>query len=129
MSQNPIPCMVMRGGTSKGVYLLAGDLPGDSAERDRMLLRVMGSPDPRQIDGLGGATSLTSKVAMISASNRPDADVDYQFAQVGGERRGELDGLVGGRIGEAEERGVEGLALHDDFGASVLGTVRIDLAT
>lgn len=81
--QNPIPCMLMRGGTSKGVYLLAGDLPADTDERDRLLLKIMGSPDRRQIDGLGGATSLTSKVAMVSPSSRPDCDVDYHFAQVG----------------------------------------------
>ena len=81
--QNPIPCMLMRGGTSKGVYLLAGDLPSDATERDHVLLRIMGSPDRRQIDGLGGATSLTSKVAIISPSSRPDCDVDYHFAQVG----------------------------------------------
>ena len=81
--QSPIPCMVMRGGTSKGVYLLAEDLPSDCADRDRLLLKIMGSPDPRQIDGLGGATSLTSKVAMVSPSSRPDCDVDYHFAQVG----------------------------------------------
>ena len=83
MTQNPIPCMLMRGGTSKGVYLLAQDLPSDSTDRDRLLLRIMGSPDPRQIDGLGGATSLTSKVAIVSLSSRSDCDVDYHFAQVG----------------------------------------------
>ena len=83
MTQNPIPCMLMRGGTSKGVYLLAQDLPSDSTDRDRLLLRIMGSPDPRQIDGLGGGTSLTSKVAIVSPSSRPDCDVDYRFAQVG----------------------------------------------
>ena len=83
MTQNPIPCMLMRGGTSKGVYLLARDLPSDSNDRDRLLLRIMGSPDPRQIDGLGGATSLTSKVAIVSLSSRSDCDVDYHFAQVG----------------------------------------------
>jgi hypothetical protein len=86
MMQNPIPCMVMRGGTSKGVYLLAGDLPSETNDRDRLLLRIMGSPDPRQIDGLGGATSLTSKVAIVSPSSRADCDVDYRFAQVGVER-------------------------------------------
>ena len=75
--------MLMRGGTSKGVYLLASDLPTEAAERDPLLLKIMGSPDRRQIDGLGGATSLTSKVAMISPSSRPDCDVDYHFAQVG----------------------------------------------
>ncbi|GAA4153352.1 4-oxalomesaconate tautomerase [Actinomadura keratinilytica] len=77
-----IPCTLMRGGTSKGAYFLAGDLPADPAERDDLLLRVMGSPDPRQIDGIGGAHPLTSKVAVVSVSQRPDADVDYLFLQV-----------------------------------------------
>lgn len=77
-----VPCMLMRGGTSKGAYFLAGDLPGGPAERDDLLLRLMGSPDPRQIDGLGGAHPLTSKVAVVSPSDHPDADVDYLFLQV-----------------------------------------------
>ncbi len=81
-SQTKIPCVMMRGGTSKGTYFLASDLPADPAIRDRVLLSVMGSPDPRQIDGVGGANPLTSKVAIISASARNDADVDYLFAQV-----------------------------------------------
>ncbi|MFK0120466.1 4-oxalomesaconate tautomerase [Streptomyces sp. NPDC090994] len=74
--------MLMRGGTSKGAYFLAEDLPADTAARDGLLLRVMGSPDPRQIDGLGGAHPLTSKVAVVSASDDPEADVDYLFLQV-----------------------------------------------
>lgn len=78
-----VRCMVMRGGTSKGAYFLAEDLPGDAAVRDDLLLRVMGSPDPRQIDGIGGAHPLTSKVAVVSTSDTPDADVDYLFLQVG----------------------------------------------
>jgi len=73
---------MMRGGTSKGAYFLASDLPTDIAERDRILLSVMGSPDPRQIDGIGGADPLTSKVAVISPSSRPGIDVDYLFLQV-----------------------------------------------
>jgi 4-oxalomesaconate tautomerase len=73
----------MRGGTSKGAYFLAADLPADSAERDDLLLRVLGSPDPRQIDGIGGAHPLTSKVAVVSPSSRPDAEVDYLFLQLG----------------------------------------------
>jgi len=77
-----IPCTMMRGGTSKGAYFLAPDLPADPAQRDTVLLAVMGSPDPRQIDGIGGATSLTSKVAVISPSDLPDVDVDYLFLQV-----------------------------------------------
>jgi len=73
---------MMRGGTSRGAYFLASDLPTDIAERDRILLSVMGSPDPRQIDGIGGADPLTSKVAVISPSSRPGIDVDYLFLQV-----------------------------------------------
>ncbi|PXA78596.1 4-oxalomesaconate tautomerase [Caulobacter sp. D4A] len=80
--QTAIPCAVLRGGTSKGLYFRAEDLPADEALRDRVLLAAMGSPDERQIDGLGGADSLTSKVAIVSASQRPDADVDYLFLQV-----------------------------------------------
>ncbi|MCB9957478.1 MAG: 4-oxalomesaconate tautomerase [Rhodospirillaceae bacterium] len=74
--------MWMRGGTSKGGYFLADDLPADTAARDAFLLGVMGSPDPRQIDGLGGADPLTSKVAVVSRSKRPGVDVDYLFLQV-----------------------------------------------
>ena len=81
-AETGIPCLWMRGGTSKGAYLLAEDLPADPAARDDLLLRVMGSPDPRQIDGIGGADPLTSKVAILSPSSRPDADVDYLFLQV-----------------------------------------------
>ena len=78
-----VRCMLMRGGTSKGAYFMAEDLPQDPAERDDLLLRIMGSPDARQIDGIGGAHPLTSKVAVISPSSRADADVDYLFLQVG----------------------------------------------
>lgn len=74
--------MWMRGGTSKGGYFLKHDLPADPALRDALLLRVMGSPDPRQIDGMGGADPLTSKVALVSRSARPGVDVDYLFLQV-----------------------------------------------
>ncbi|WP_048645788.1 4-oxalomesaconate tautomerase [Nitratireductor soli] len=77
-----VRCMWMRGGTSKGGVFLAADLPADTAARDAFLLGVMGSPDPRQIDGLGGADPLTSKVAIVSPSARDDADVDYLFLQV-----------------------------------------------
>jgi 4-oxalomesaconate tautomerase len=82
MAQTRIPCLLMRGGTSKGAYFLADDLPHEPALRDRVLLAVMGSPDARQIDGIGGADSLTSKVAIIRPSSRAGADVDYLFAQV-----------------------------------------------
>ncbi|MFI0235998.1 4-oxalomesaconate tautomerase [Streptomyces sp. NPDC016845] len=78
-----VRCMLMRGGTSKGAYFLADDLPADPAARDDLLLRIMGSPDPRQIDGLGGAHPLTSKVAVVAPSQDPQADVDYLFLQVG----------------------------------------------
>jgi 4-oxalomesaconate tautomerase len=77
-----IPATLMRGGTSKGLYFHAADLPTDRAARDRVLLAAMGSPDVRQIDGIGGAHPLTSKVAVIGRSARPDADVDYLFLQV-----------------------------------------------
>jgi 4-oxalomesaconate tautomerase len=74
--------MWMRGGTSKGGYFLKDDLPADAAQRDVFLLRVMGSPDPRQIDGMGGADPLTSKVAVVGRSERAGIDVDYLFLQV-----------------------------------------------
>jgi hypothetical protein len=82
IDQLAIPCLIMRGGTSRGPYFHAHDLPADIAARDRILLAVMGSPDLRQIDGIGGADTLTSKVAIISKSTRPGVDVDYLFAQV-----------------------------------------------
>jgi 4-oxalomesaconate tautomerase len=74
--------MWMRGGTSKGGFFLADDLPTDIAARDGFLLRAMGSPDPRQIDGMGGADPLTSKVAVVAKSTRPGVDADYLFLQV-----------------------------------------------
>ncbi|MFJ4364198.1 4-oxalomesaconate tautomerase [Streptomyces chartreusis] len=88
MTRRPaeVRCMLMRGGTSKGAYFLAADLPADPAARDELLLRVMGSPDERQIDGLGGAHPLTSKVAVVSPSSDPRADVDYLFLQVAVDR-------------------------------------------
>lgn len=78
-----IPCMLMRGGTSKGAFFLAEDMPQDVAERDRILLDVFGSPDPRQIDGIGGADPLTSKVALVSRSTLEGCDIDFLFGQVG----------------------------------------------
>lgn len=77
-----LPVTLLRGGTSKGVYLLEKDLPANRKEWDSLLLRLMGSPDKKQIDGLGGGQSVTSKVAILRKSDRPDADVDYTFAQV-----------------------------------------------
>jgi 4-oxalomesaconate tautomerase len=82
MSSDGVRCMMMRGGTSKGAYFLASDLPDDPGERDDLLLRIMGSPDDRQIDGLGGAHPLTSKVAVVDVSTADDADLDYLFLQV-----------------------------------------------
>jgi len=84
MSEHPnaIRAMWMRGGTSKGGFFLAADLPADPAARDAFLLRAFGSPDPRQIDGMGGADPLTSKVAIVSRSSEVGADVDYLFLQV-----------------------------------------------
>lgn len=77
-----IPCVLMRGGTSKGPFFLADDLPRDPAERNELLIEIMGSGHALQIDGIGGGNSLTSKVAIVGAPSRPDADVDYLFAQV-----------------------------------------------
>jgi len=77
-----IPCVIMRGGTSRALFFHDKDLPRDEALRDRMILSAFGSPDIRQIDGLGGATTSTSKVAIIKKSERDDADVDYFFGQV-----------------------------------------------
>ena len=77
-----LPISIIRGGTSKGVYILKDDLPSNKEEWDPLLLRLMGSPDQKQIDGLGGSQSVTSKVAIISKSSNPEADVDYTFAQV-----------------------------------------------
>lgn len=82
-----IRCMMMRGGTSKGGFFVASDLPGDPVERDEILMRIMGTPDDRQIDGMGGAHPLTTKVAVVSEAADDDADVEYLFLQLGvGER-------------------------------------------
>ncbi|RBP84034.1 PrpF protein, partial [Cytobacillus firmus] len=82
--QIKIPAVYMRGGTSKGVFFLPEDLPSDPSERDKALLRVIGSPDPygQHIDGMGGATSSTSKVVIVSKSKRPGYDINYLFGQV-----------------------------------------------
>ena len=77
-----IPCVYMRGGTSKAVFFHDEDLPQDPKERDKVILSAFGSPDRRQIDGMGGANTSTSKVAIIKKSNRPGIDVDYDFGQV-----------------------------------------------
>jgi 4-oxalomesaconate tautomerase len=81
-SDGGVRCMLMRGGTSKGAYFLRDDLPSVRGERDDLLLRILGSPDPRQIDGIGGAHPLTSKVAVVAPASSADADVDYLFLRV-----------------------------------------------
>ena len=80
--QKAIPALFMRGGTSRGPFFLESDLPADTAARDRVLLAVMGSPDPRQIDGLGGAHPLTSKVGIVRRGTAPGVDVEFLFAQL-----------------------------------------------
>jgi 4-oxalomesaconate tautomerase len=80
--QRSIPCLFMRGGTSRGPFFLDDDLPRDIAQRDAVLLSAMGSPDPRQIDGLGGADPLTSKVGIVRRGRTPDVDLEFLFAQV-----------------------------------------------
>ncbi len=77
-----IPCVMMRGGTSRGAFLLAEHLPEDQTQRDKILMAIMGSGNDLEIDGIGGGNPLTSKVAIISRSSDPRADVDYLFAQV-----------------------------------------------
>lgn len=86
MSYRAVECSILRGGTSRGVFFRRSVLPDNLGAVERILLHAMGSPDPRQTDGLGGGTSVTSKVAIIGPSARPDADVDYTFAQVGVDR-------------------------------------------
>jgi len=82
MAQAKIPCVIMRGGTSKAVFFKEEDLPGGREAREQILLAAFGSPDPRQIDGLGGADPTTSKCAIVSLSKEPGIDVHYTFAQV-----------------------------------------------
>jgi len=105
MQHITFPAVFMRGGTSKGIFFRGGVLPEEPKLRDAILLRALGSPDPykRQIDGLGGASSSTSKAVIVSRSDRPGIDVDYLFAQVDVERPlidytancGNLSGAVG----------------------------------
>jgi 4-oxalomesaconate tautomerase len=90
--------MLMRGGTSKGAYFVRGDLPTDGRERDELLLRIMGSPDARQIDGIGGAHPLTSKIAIVSESPDGAADIDYLFLQTGVEKEFVTDAQNCGNI-------------------------------
>lgn len=127
--------MWMRGGTSKGGYFLAEDLPNDPAQRDAFLLRIMGSPDPQQIDGMGGADPLTSKVAVISKSNRKGVDVDYLFLQVFVDKAVVSDGQNCGNILAgvgpfALERGlVEATGETTDIRIHMLNTGQIATAT
>ena len=83
MATKEIDCSIIRGGTSKGIFVNGADLPTDVAERDRLLLALFGSPDIRQIDGLGGADPLTSKLAVVTRSSRPGVDVEFEAAQIG----------------------------------------------
>ena len=82
MYMKKFPCVYMRGGTSKVIFFHQKGLPPDKSKWDQLFLKVMGSPDPKQIDGMGGTVSSTSKVAIIAPSTRNDADVDYSFRQV-----------------------------------------------
>jgi 4-oxalomesaconate tautomerase len=111
--------MLMRGGTSKGPFFLKTDLPADTATRDRVLLAVMGSPDVRQIDGIGGADPLTSKVAIVSRSEQSDVDLEFLFAQVSVDRA-EVDttpncgNMLAGVVPFALERGLIHAARRSD---------------
>ena len=120
-SQTAIRCSVLRGGTSKGLYFHADDLPADRASRDAVLLAAMGSPDPREIDGMGGAHPLTSKVAVVRRSSRPDADVDYLFLQVWPDRPEVSDTQNCGNI----LAGVGPFAIEEGLVAAEEGTTRV----
>ncbi|GAA3653777.1 4-oxalomesaconate tautomerase [Microbacterium marinilacus] len=130
-----VRCMLMRGGTSKGAYFVAADLPADPAVRDELLLRIMGTPDPRQIDGLGGAHPLTSKVAVVSPSADADADVDYLFLQVGVDEafvtdRQNCGNILAGVGSFAVERGlVPGVAGRTSVRIRMVNTGSIATAT
>ena len=78
----PVRCSIVRGGTSKAIFLMNNQLPADPKAREKMILAIFGSPSLRQLDGLGGADITTSKVAIIGPPTRPDADIDYTFGQV-----------------------------------------------
>ena len=107
----------MRGGTSKGPFFLASDLPGDTALRDAVILQVMGSPDTRQIDGLGGATSLTSKVGVLSLPTDGAADLDFLFGQVGiGEASVDTTPNCGNMLAAALPAAIEAGLLRADDG-------------
>nr|WP_325186074.1 PrpF domain-containing protein [uncultured Oscillibacter sp.] len=121
MEQKRVPLVIMRGGTSKGLYIKANDLPADPKERDELILRLFGSPDIRQIDGLGGADALTSKLAIIGPSSSPDADVDYTFAQISLKER-VVD--YGGNCGNISS-GVGPFAIDESMVAAVEPVTRV----
>ncbi|WP_109079342.1 4-oxalomesaconate tautomerase [Aggregatibacter kilianii] len=121
-----IPCMIIRGGTSKGLYFLKQDLPTDIAERDKFLMTVMGSGDATQINGLGGATSVTSKVAIVSKSQQAGVDLDYLFAQVGIDKKvvdtaPSCGNILSGIICFAAEKGL--IELQDGITSVVVNNV------
>lgn len=120
-AQRAIRCSVLRGGTSKGLYFHAADLPADRAARDAVLLAAMGSPDPREIDGMGGAHPLTSKVAVVKPSGRPEADVDYLFLQVWPDRPEVSDSQNCGNI----LAGVGPFAIEEGLVAAGDGSTRV----
>lgn len=119
--QYGVRCVFMRAGTSRGAFLREEDLPADPVLRERLILAIYGSPDFRQIDGLGGATSLTSKVAIIGPPTRPDADVDYTFGQV---RIDEARVDFRGNCGNISA-GVGPFAIEEGFVAPVEGLARV----
>ena len=116
MNDLAIPCMLMRGGTSKGPLFLASDLPGTTRARDDVLLSLMGSPDIRQIDGIGGGDSLTSQALIVGPSSREDADIDYLFAQVAvAQRQVDTSPNCGNMLAAVACFGIErGLVVPDD---------------
>ena len=119
--QVSIRCVIMRGGTSKGLYFHHADLPPHGPARDKLLTRLMGSPDVLQIDGLGGSRPITSKVAIIAPSAREDADVDYTFAQIEIEREQVIHSANCGNI----SAGVGPFAVDEDLVAVTDGVTRV----
>jgi hypothetical protein len=118
-----IDCTILRGGTSKGIYLLEKNLPQDPELRDRVILAIFGSPDKRQIDGLGGADPLTSKVAVVGPSNRPGIDIEYTFGQVGIEQRKVFYHSMCGNI----TSGVAPFAINNHLVRAVEGITKVHM--
>jgi len=116
-----IPCTIVRGGSSKGVFVLEDRLPADAARRDGALVALMGSPDPRQIDGLGGADPLTSKVVIVSRTTRPDCDVEYESVEVALGEKFVNHGIMCGNLtaGVAHFAALEGLIPADAASGAV----------